>query len=709
MTMANVAWALAMNGERVLTIDWDLEAPGLHRYFHPFLDDPDQRKSTGLIDRVWEYVEDITGGSVDGHTRFRTADCSDVVQPLELPPSVRGSGCLHLLGAGRQDEEYSRKVGGLDWREFYERFDGKQFLDRLIEWARSRYTHILIDSRTGVADTAGICTAQLPDSVVLCFVYNRQSIDGTAAVVRSIADTRKSMGLSPLATHVLPCRVEERGAVEAARRYSAKQLADILGRDQSRFEMELRRDEVRHYAWCAFEEKLAIFEDVPGERGSLLEAMHDFAKRIVRSKRHIRIVPVEPEILSFYWRRAAFSDPRLAELEALTDASSSMRVGSLVHWLEDIAIEDRSDWLIELGEAAVEVAASADDTVSPATRKYLGEMGMNVAERAYVSDRREYATRFSHVLVTRATMLQRDGALADARRLLESAGKILSAEKTSLASWRNARVLERLATVHLAIGDFQSALKSQDAALEIYLRQDERRRPIASHMDLPKAVHQLSKLNAIIGDEKAALHHAGLAMRMLEGIGVTVLQRYPADAMEIILNWVDVSARFDPDNAERVLQHARVLTQNLTGSAKYDGKANAYLDASLAMLLARQNRFGEALDIIDQIESRQDEVDERSLAEAKVPALIGLGRQNEAIDYLLRGIRQGTLPASMAGTDMVKEAALAAGRQEDLVAEIVSKLNVGDNWVEALSKLVGRSSDALLPPKPARNTGNADD
>jgi Mrp family chromosome partitioning ATPase len=39
MALANVAWILASAGYRVLAIDWDLEAPGLHRYFHPFLRD----------------------------------------------------------------------------------------------------------------------------------------------------------------------------------------------------------------------------------------------------------------------------------------------------------------------------------------------------------------------------------------------------------------------------------------------------------------------------------------------------------------------------------------------------------------------------------------------------------------------------------------------------------------------------------------------
>ena len=39
MAMANVAWIIASNGKRVLAVDWDLESPGLHKFFHPFLDE----------------------------------------------------------------------------------------------------------------------------------------------------------------------------------------------------------------------------------------------------------------------------------------------------------------------------------------------------------------------------------------------------------------------------------------------------------------------------------------------------------------------------------------------------------------------------------------------------------------------------------------------------------------------------------------------
>src|SRR5262249_55191575 len=57
MALANVAWLLASNGYRVLTVDWDLESPGLHRFFHPFLKDKTLRSSDGIIDLVRRYVD----------------------------------------------------------------------------------------------------------------------------------------------------------------------------------------------------------------------------------------------------------------------------------------------------------------------------------------------------------------------------------------------------------------------------------------------------------------------------------------------------------------------------------------------------------------------------------------------------------------------------------------------------------------------------
>src|SRR4051794_33571600 len=56
MAVANVAWILASQGKRVLMIDWDLESPGLHRYFHPFVFDKELRSSRGIMDLISDYA-----------------------------------------------------------------------------------------------------------------------------------------------------------------------------------------------------------------------------------------------------------------------------------------------------------------------------------------------------------------------------------------------------------------------------------------------------------------------------------------------------------------------------------------------------------------------------------------------------------------------------------------------------------------------------
>src|SRR6202034_4956606 len=62
MALANVAWILAANGERVLIADWDLESPGLHRFFQPFMD-PGVAQLPGVVDFIrmyeWQMREEI--------------------------------------------------------------------------------------------------------------------------------------------------------------------------------------------------------------------------------------------------------------------------------------------------------------------------------------------------------------------------------------------------------------------------------------------------------------------------------------------------------------------------------------------------------------------------------------------------------------------------------------------------------------------------
>ena len=54
MALANVAWILAANGKRVLVADWDLESPGLHKFFQPFME-PEVSRQPGIVDFIRGY------------------------------------------------------------------------------------------------------------------------------------------------------------------------------------------------------------------------------------------------------------------------------------------------------------------------------------------------------------------------------------------------------------------------------------------------------------------------------------------------------------------------------------------------------------------------------------------------------------------------------------------------------------------------------
>ena len=54
MALANVAWILAANGKRVLVADWDLESPGLHKFFQPFMT-PASSDRPGIVDFIRQY------------------------------------------------------------------------------------------------------------------------------------------------------------------------------------------------------------------------------------------------------------------------------------------------------------------------------------------------------------------------------------------------------------------------------------------------------------------------------------------------------------------------------------------------------------------------------------------------------------------------------------------------------------------------------
>jgi len=218
MALANVACLLAQDPLTgpVLTVDWDLEAPGLHRFLPPRLNqtwhgglDLGLDDTPGIIDlfialrdalpAVAPRSEEEAEAAVE--TAFARIRLDDYVSDTYVP-NVR------MLRAGRNDDGlYSRRVGKFDWEGLFQRAPG--IYRALGERLAANYRSVLVDSRTGVTDTSGICTYLLPESLVVVFTPNRQSLTGIRELVeRATEYRRRSDDIRPLVIYPLPSRIE---------------------------------------------------------------------------------------------------------------------------------------------------------------------------------------------------------------------------------------------------------------------------------------------------------------------------------------------------------------------------------------------------------------------------------------------------------------------------------------------------------------------
>ena len=170
MALVNVAVTLALRGRRVLVVDFDVEAPGLDTFgvLRP------REEVPGVIDFVTQYLE---VGQAPAANSFIG----------ECPAIGDQGGGLWIMPSGR-NETYAAKFNQVDWGSLYERHDGFLLFEDLKEqWNQIvQPDYVLIDSRTGHTDTSGICTRQLPNSVVILFFPNEQNLRGLTDVVRDI-------------------------------------------------------------------------------------------------------------------------------------------------------------------------------------------------------------------------------------------------------------------------------------------------------------------------------------------------------------------------------------------------------------------------------------------------------------------------------------------------------------------------------------------
>ena len=214
LCLANVATLLARWGWNVLCIDMDLEAPGLAKYFAPLLG----RK-------------EITGGVVDWLTDVWEGQNVDSWRDRVIPIEDSSlSGKLSLLPAGNPtDHNYLSKVQALDWTALYQRRNMGQLLEDFKTTVREDYDIVLIDSRTGVSDSGGICTIQLPDTITFFFTPNEQSLYGAASTMRHVQAARMKSVTEPGPALMLPVltRFEQEKEYKKATEWRTRILEEI--------------------------------------------------------------------------------------------------------------------------------------------------------------------------------------------------------------------------------------------------------------------------------------------------------------------------------------------------------------------------------------------------------------------------------------------------------------------------------------------------
>ncbi len=273
MALANVAFLAAMNELNVLVMDWDLEAPGLHHYFRGLLE-PDEmakiRGAAGILDLAWEWQNGIDAAKdpddIDSHfANFRSGAPFEALTHRVWGDDIFDEGRLDIIPAGGDMiatpdlVEYERALAAMSWNDLLDRYAGGGFIDALRQWAAQNYDLILVDSRTGLADVAGICTMQLPDAVVLSFVLNRQNIEGVARVASAIRRTRGN----DLKIWTVPMRVSREGTDEEADAL-ARALRELTrpGRlDRETTEYDLKNLQIKAEPNVPFMESLSAFND----------------------------------------------------------------------------------------------------------------------------------------------------------------------------------------------------------------------------------------------------------------------------------------------------------------------------------------------------------------------------------------------------------------------------------------------------------------
>jgi MinD-like ATPase involved in chromosome partitioning or flagellar assembly len=235
LALANAAVYLANLGFKVVAIDFDLEAPGLHYKLLRNSDRSHLSVNKGVVDFVNTYLDE---GQV-------SSPITDFI--IRVPISESDKQSVHLVPAGRAPSpEYWSELSRINWHDLFYSEDPKgvqifmELRARILEELKPDF--LLIDSRTGITEMGGVATTILSDKVICLVLPTLENLEGARAVLRSLRRTRHENGSGPSEILIAVSRVpknrnwhDEQESAEAVRKFvnqPAEQPADTLSCEQ---------------------------------------------------------------------------------------------------------------------------------------------------------------------------------------------------------------------------------------------------------------------------------------------------------------------------------------------------------------------------------------------------------------------------------------------------------------------------------------------
>lgn len=220
LAAANFAVYLAKLGQRTVIIDFDLEAPGIDSKFLGFELPANQQ---GILDYVISFQRSNTDpGSV-----------KEICVEVPLGPAG-GTAPLTLIPAGSyMASRYYADLNELDWSLIFSEREGvaffQSFLARIQEELQPDF--VIIDSRTGISEIAGLCTQQLADEVVMLSSLSSESIKVTRHIKQLIEHSEVALALGKkIEVKVVVSRVPKPDDLDALK----KRCCELFDVDEAR-------------------------------------------------------------------------------------------------------------------------------------------------------------------------------------------------------------------------------------------------------------------------------------------------------------------------------------------------------------------------------------------------------------------------------------------------------------------------------------------